>query len=708
MLILSSPSRELIVGGGEVEEVVNNSCGGLEAVSVTPVVVVDGGGGGIRTSSNALASPIATTTKNTPMTVYVKDIDNIHSINNKDWRKKRRRKIFENNICTDERGAGGGDSRSVVSSGVEEEVDRFDDSISITSNSIISICSRSTCKSISDISKIKSLLDNKSSNISSLGELKKHNHSHHHHRSHSKNKHKSKSSRSKRKSHEKYIDQKIDDVEEEEEEKYDQVNGDCISSSFSKGGKRRRRRMTIVEDDVDNVSSITDISENNSRVDSRIIINRSDDEFTNNAQNSIILSNRGGDVGGGGDGGSVGVDGAGTGSGSNNDRNSSENNVINYKDRPELKEIISLTELHFNFDRKKYFDINSRTQRTWWHSIFLQDSEESDEKEQIFSLYNFLFSKEDYSFKQMPKSLVQFLEIKNNNAKEFEIKNKIRSSIINTVYSLFAYIKEHDSIMSVASVEEEFLIYIRNEFGSTLNTNFINTFSGKTSDLEPYLKHIVERDYRTYLKPKDPYDIVAWASCSTIDNAVKHISHIISKVITDFENILKNKKEEKTPIIYQQYIEYIIDMLNKEMSLSTKNIRSLLIQLAHSSELFTFILFGINKPNEDMLDRNNKIKSMEWPCGMFLNLALSISKVLVIQDTLKEVSSIPVENDDRREFMKNIYSKSVLFCVPLMMALGLEPTTKKNNISENDSRVIHNKVYSSFFDFCDQDLRYDL
>lgn len=259
--------------------------------------------------------------------------------------------------------------------------------------------------------------------------------------------------------------------------------------------------------------------------------------------------------------------------------------------------------------------------------------------------------------------------------------------------------------MSVASVEEEFLIYIRNEFGWTFNSNFKNTFSGKTSNLEPYLKHIVERGYRKSLssKPKDPYDIVAWASCSTIDKAVKHISYIISKVITDFENILKNKQEEKTPIIYQQYIDYIIDMLNKEMSLSTKNICSLLIQLAHSSELFTFILFGINKPNEDMLDRNNKIKYMEWPCGMFLNLALSISKVLVIQDTLKEkVSSVPVENDDRREFMKNIYSKSVLFCVPLMMALGLQPTTNKNNISENDSRVIHNGVYSSFIDFCDQ------
>lgn len=39
-----------------------------------------------------------------------------------------------------------------------------------------------------------------------------------------------------------------------------------------------------------------------------------------------------------------------------------------------------------------------------------------------------------------------------------------------------------------------------------------------------------------------------------------------------------------------------------------------------------------------------------------------------------------------------------------MMALGLEPTTNKNNISENDSRFIHNGVYSSFFDFCDQDL----
>lgn len=86
-------------------------------------------------------------------------------------------------------------------------------------------------------------------------------------------------------------------------------------------------------------------------------------------------------------------------------------------------------------------------------------------------------------------------------------------------------------------------------------------------------------------------------------------------------------------------------------------------------------------------------------------MAVSISKVLVIKDKLKEkVSSVPVENDDRREFMKNIYSKSVLFCVPLMMALDLEPTTNKNNISENDSRVIHNGVYSSFFDFCDQDL----
>lgn len=50
----------------------------------------------------------------------------------------------------------------------------------------------------------------------SLGEFKKHNRSHHHHRSHGKNKHKSKSSRSKRKSHEKYIERKIDDFEEEE------------------------------------------------------------------------------------------------------------------------------------------------------------------------------------------------------------------------------------------------------------------------------------------------------------------------------------------------------------------------------------------------------------------------------------------------------------------------------------------------------------
>lgn len=80
----------------------------------------------------------------------------------------------------------------------------------------------------------------------------------------------------------------------------------------------------------------------------------------------------------------------------------------------------------------------------------------------------------------MPKSIVRFLEIKNNNAEEFEIKNKIRSSSINTVYSLFADIKDHGSIMSVASVEEEFLnTYNRNEFGSTLNSNFINTFCGK-------------------------------------------------------------------------------------------------------------------------------------------------------------------------------------------------------------------------------------
>lgn len=67
------------------------------------------------------------------------------------------------------------------------------------------------------------------------------------------------------------------------------------------------------------------------------------------------------------------------------------------------------------------------------------------------------------------------------------------------------------------------------------------------------------------------------------------------------------------------------------------------------------------------------------------------------------MSSVPVENDDRREFMKKIYSKSVLFCIPLMVALGLKPTTNKNNISENDSRAIHNGVYSSFFDFCNQD-----
>lgn len=839
MLILSSSSTS--VKDIVEESVINNSSNraGGSSFRETSVAtsspsathaVTDGVGVRTKNTSNAfLTSPMATPTKstttnnnnnttaNSDTAAYVKDsldID-IQSVNTKDRRKRKKRKIFldESNTSIDEQRTDA-DVTAVSVDAVDEDIvvlvedaddNRFDDSISITSNSISSVSSRSTCKSKSEIlSKTKSLIESKSINMSSSGEHRKHRSRHHRHRSRSDNKHKSKSSRSKRKAHEKY-EQKIDngdrerEIEEEEEEvvggggrrrggeveekeKYDDiVYGEFVSggnrrrrrrskSDFSVDGKIKRVRRTTIDDEEDlrdsvnnndnddnddNISSITDISENNIRIDSRIILDRSDDEYTNNDQNSIIFSSvgrgRGGGrergerlgVGGVGGGVVVGASRCGTqvigdvvssgaegiapvisvattastrtttatattaeiGSGNNDRNNSYENNMINFEERQDLKEIISLTSVNFNFERKNYFDINSRTQRTWLHNIFMEDVEKCDDNEQILPLFSFLFSKEDYSFKQMPKSLIRFLEMKNNSEKEFEIKNKIRASIINTVYSLYAHIKDNDSIMSVASVEEEFLVYVRSEFGSMLNSSFKNTFSGRASDLEPYLKHIVERGYRKSLKPRDPYDVVAWTGCSTIENAVKHISYIITKVIEDFEKILKNKHEEKTPIVHQQYIDHIIEMLNKEMSLSTKNIRSLLIQLAQSSELFTFMLFGINKPNEDMVDRNNKIKNVEWSCGMLLNLSLSISKVLVIRDKLKDKAmSVPSDNDEKREFMKRIYSKNVLFCVPLMMALNLSPTTNKNNISGDDSRAVHNGVYSSFFDFCNQDL----